>query len=227
MVEGVEAPFILANTIHKITSTNYLGERMTIGEIAVVRTGLVTVREKKKISYSQTCEYQVLNLKCIADEGYINKAYIETEEYPSGLKSDYLTQMGDILVRLSAPYTAVLVDQPDLCGIVVPSHFAIIRVNKRYATPEYIFWSLRRDKNRITMMQNSSGSTAFGTISSGLIASLPITLLPLHEQRIIGNLLRLSEREQELLNKLAEEKKTYNTLLLNQIYDNMKRGNIK
>ena len=200
---------------------------MTIGEIAVVRTGLVTVREKKKISYSQTCEYQVLNLKCIAGEGYINKAYIETEEYPSGLKSDYLTQMGDILVRLSAPYTAVLVDRPDLCGIVVPSHFAIIRVNKRYATPEYIFWSLRRDKNRITMMQNSSGSTAFGTISSGLIASLPITLLPLHEQRIIGNLLRLSEREQELLNKLAEEKKTYNTLLLNQIYDNMKRGNIK
>lgn len=217
----------MANTIHKITSTNYLGERMTIGEIAVVRTGLVTVREKKKISYSQTCEYRVLNLKCIADEGYINKAYIETEEYPSGLKSDYLTQMGDILVRLSAPYTAVLVDRPDLCGIVVPSHFAIIRVNKRYTTPEYIFWSLRRDKNRITMMQNSSGSTAFGTISSGLIASLPITLLPLHEQQIIGDLLRLSEREQELLNILAEEKKTYNTLLLNQIYDNMKRGNIK
>ena len=200
---------------------------MTIGEIAVVRTGLVTVREKKKISYSQTCEYRVLNLKCIANEGYINRAYIETEEYPSGLKSDYSTQMGDILVRLSAPYTAVLVDQPDLCGIVVPSHFAIIRVNKRYATPEYIFWSLRRDKNRITMMQNSSGSTAFGTISSGLIASLPITLLPLHEQQIIGDLLRLSEREQELLNILAEEKKTYNTLLLNQIYDNMKRGNIK
>lgn len=200
---------------------------MTIGEIAVVRTGLVTVREKKKISYSQTCEYRVLNLKCIADEGYINKVYIETEEYPSGLKSDYLTQMGDILVRLSAPYTAVLVDRPDLCGIVVPSHFAIIRVNKRYTTPEYIFWSLRRDKNRITMMQNSSGSTAFGTISSGLIASLPITLLPLHEQQIIGDLLRLSEREQELLNILAEEKKTYNTLLLNQIYDNMKRGNIK
>lgn len=200
---------------------------MTISEIAVVRTGLVTVREKKKISSSQTCEYRVLNLKCIADEGYINKKHIEIDEYPVGLKDDYLTGMGDILVRLSAPYTAVLIDQQDLCGIVVPSHFAILRVNKRYATPEYIFWSLRRDKNRITMMQNSSGSTAFGTISSGLIASLPITLLSLHEQQIIGNLLRLSEQEQELLNKLSEEKKTYHTLLLNQIYDNMKRGNMK
>ena len=200
---------------------------MTISEIAVIRTGLVTVREKKKISSSRVCEYRVLNLKCIADEGYINPKYIETDEFPVGLKDDYITRMGDILVRLSAPYTAVLIDQPDLCGIVVPSHFAIIRVDKRYAIPEYIFWSLRRDKNRITMMQNSSGSTAFGTISSGLIASLPITLLPLHKQKIIGDLLRLSEREQELLTALAEGKKTYNTLLLNQIYDNMKRGNIK
>lgn len=198
---------------------------MTIGEIAVIRTGLVTVREKKKISSSQVCEYRVVNLKCIADEGYINKKHIEIDKYSVGLKDDYLTHMGDILVRLSAPYTAVLIDQQDLCGIVVPSHFAIIRVDSRYAVPEYIFWSLRRDKNKITMMQNSSGSTAFGTISSGLIASLPITLLPLHEQQIIGDLLRLSEREQELLDKLAEEKKVYSTLLLNQIYDNMKRGN--
>jgi len=107
----------------------------------------------------------------------------------------------------------------------VPSHFAIIRVDERYALPGYVFWVLRREKNKITMMQNSSGSTAFGTISSGLISSLPITLLPLHEQQIIGELLCLSEREQELLQKLSEEKKTYNTLLLNQIYDNMKRGN--
>ena len=200
---------------------------MTIGEIAVVRTGLVTARKKKTATSLRTYEYRLLNLKCIEEEGRIDRSNIELYELSEELKDDYLTRMGDILVRLSAPYTAVLIDQLDLCGIVVPSHFAIIRADKRYAAPEYIFWSLRRDKNRITMMQNSSGSTAFGTISSGLIASLTITLLPLHEQQIIGDLLRLSEREQELLNKLAEEKKIYNTLLLNQTYDNMKRGNIK
>jgi len=217
---------ILESDTHKITRTNYLGECMTIAEIAVVRTGLVTARKKKNVTSLRTYEYRLLNLKCITEEGRIDRSNIELYELSEELKDDYLTRMGDILVRLSAPYTAVLIDQPDLCGIVVPSHFAIIRADKRYAAPEYIFWSLRRDKNRITMMQNSSGSTAFGTISSGLIASLPITLLPLHEQQIIGDLLRLSEREQELLNKLAEEKKVYSTLLLNQIYDNMKRGNI-
>ena len=198
---------------------------MTINDIAVVRTGLVTARKKKDAASLGTYKYQLLNLRCIANEGYIDKDYIEPYELSEELKDDYLTRMGDILIRLSAPYTAVLINKPELCGIVVPSHFAIIRVDERYALPGYVFWVLRREKNKITMMQNSSGSTAFGTISSGLISSLPITLLPLHEQQIIGELLCLSEREQELLQKLSEEKKTYNTLLLNKIYDNMKRGN--
>lgn len=200
---------------------------MTIGEIAAVRTGLVTARKKRDDSSSRVYEYKLLNLKCIANEGYIDTSYVEPYELSEKLKDEYLTHMGDILVRLSAPYTAVIIDRQELCGIVVPSHFAIIRVDKHLALPEYVFWSLRRDKNKITMMQNSSGSTAFGTISSGLISSLSITLLPLKKQRIIGELLTLTTREQELLNKLAEEKKTYNTLLLNQIYDNMKRGNTK
>lgn len=198
---------------------------MTINDIAVARTGLVTARKKKDAASLGTYKYQLLNLRCIANEGYIDKNYIEPYELSEELKDDYLTRMGDILIRLSAPYTAVLINKPELCGIVVPSHFAIIRVDERYALPGYVFWVLRREKNKITMMQNSSGSTAFGTISSGLISSLPITLLPLHEQQIIGELLCLSEREQELLQKLSKEKKTYNTLLLNQIYDNMKRGN--
>ena len=200
---------------------------MTINDISVVRTGLVTARKKKNDSSLKTYEYRLLNLKCIANEGYIEKTYIEPYELSEELKEDYLTRMGDILVRLSAPYTVVMINQSDLCGIVVPSHFAIIRVDKRYAVPEYVFWSLRRDKNKIIMMQNSSGSTAFGTISSGLISSLPITLLPLQEQKMVGNLMILSEREQELMQKLAIEKKKYNALLLNRIYDNMKRGNIK
>jgi len=198
---------------------------MTINDIAVVRTGLVTARKKKDAASLGTYKYQLLNLRCIANEGYIDKNYIEPYELSEELKDDYLTRIGDILIRLSAPYTAVMINKPELCGIVVPSHFAIIRVDERYALPGYVFWVLRREKNKITMMQNSSGSTAFGTISSGLISSLPITLLPLHEQQIIGELFCLSEREQELLQKLSDEKKTYNTLLLNQIYDNMKRGN--
>ena len=200
---------------------------MIVNDIAVVRTGLVTTRKKKTSAVSKSISYRLLNLKCISPEGYIETAYLESYESPDELKEDYLTQPDDILIRLSAPYTAVIINRPELLGLLVPSHFAIIRTDRQYVAPEYLFWTLRREKKRIELMQNSSGSTAFGTISSGLIGSLNITPLPLEKQKIIGNLMLLSEQEQELLDKLSAEKKKYNTLLLNQIYDNMKRSKIE
>lgn len=199
---------------------------MNISDIATVRTGLVKARKEKNNSSDQVYNYSLLNLKCISNDGDILIDYLEPYTVSDELKEDYLTHLGDVLVRLSTPYTVAMIDSQDLCGLVIPSHFAVIRVNREMATPEYVFWSLRRDKNRITLMQNSSGSTAFGTISSGLIASLSITLLPIQEQKIVGDLMILSGREQELMQMLATEKKKYNTLLLNQIYDNMKRGTI-
>ena len=205
--------------------TNYFGEAMIIGNIASVRTGLVTARKKKNALSNRRYNYRLLNLKCISSDGYIITDYLEPYEVSDELKDDYLTKRGDILIRLSVPYTAVIINRTDLCGLVIPSHFAVIRANKAMVTPEYIFWFLRRDKNRIALMQNSSGSSAFGTISSGLIANLNITLLPMEKQHIIGELMLLSEREQELLAYLTAEKKKYNALILNKIYENMKRGN--
>ena len=157
---------------------------MTINDISTIRTGLVVARKKKNAESFQTNKYKLLNLKCISQEGNVDLELLDDYEVSEQLKEDYLTKMGDILVRLSAPYTSVIINKVNLCGIVVPSHFAIIRVNRKIAVPEYVFWSIRRNKSKMTLMQNSSGSTAFGTISSGLIGSLSITNLPISKQKI-------------------------------------------
>ena len=194
------------------------------GDVATIRTGVVTARKKRNESSISSYQYQMLNLKCITTEGYINKEYVENYESALPLKLEYLTQMGDILVRLSAPYTAVLIQDQSVCGLVIPSHFAIIRANSRIVLPEYVYWTLGREKINTQIRQNSSGSTAFGTISSGLIANLPIRLLPIEKQRVLGELLKLSEREQELLYRLAEQKEKYNKELINRIYNMIKEG---
>ena len=196
----------------------------TIGEVATIRTGLVTARKKVEQNAIIRYQYKMLNLKCVASDGYINKEYVEDYESALPLKLEYLTQMGDILVRLSAPYTAVLIQDQSVCGLVIPSHFAIIRANPRIVLPEYVYWTLGREKINTQIRQNSSGSTAFGTISSGLIANLPIRLLPIEKQRVLGELLKLSEREQELLHRLAEQKEKYNKELIYKIYNTIKEG---
>ena len=205
------------------TKTKKAGDDMRLDEVATVRTGAVTGRKKAEEGMRSSFRYKMLNLKCIAAEGYIDLAF---EEYQAKekLKPELFAQEGDVLIRLSFPYTSVLIDD-NSCGLVVPSHFAIIRANRKEVLPEYILWFLRRESTYQQILQNSSGSTAFGTISSGFIGSLNIRIFSKEKQKALGQLLLLSNKEQELLYRLAKEKAVFNKETLNIIYDKFKGEN--
>ena len=198
---------------------------MLLENIATIRTGIVATRKKADENATKIHEYKLLNLKCAASAGYLDLQYAETFKTTDLLKQEYFTQMDDILVRLSAPYTAIMITRKEWCHYLVPSHFAIIRVDKTVASPEYILWILKRESTRQKILQNISGSGAFGTISSKFFSALPIRDLPLNEQQLIGKIQLLSEKELELLHKLTAQKEIYNKLLVNKIYDSVKRGN--
>lgn len=198
---------------------------MLLSEVAEVRTGLVLSRKKWSENGNEQFKYNALNLKCIMNDGYLNLAYIDEYIAKERLKKEYLTNMNDILVRLSVPYTVVYITDASKCGLVIPSHFAIVRANREKSVPEYLNWFLKRDIIRQKIIQNVSGSTAFGTISSGFIANLEIRDIPAAEQKLIGNISLLAETEQELLHKLADTKAEYSKAMINKIYDKVKRGN--
>lgn len=200
---------------------------MLLENIATIRTGVVATRKKADENTPKIHEYKLLNLKCAASAGYLDLQYAETFMTVDLLKQEYFTQMNDILVRLSAPYTAIMITREDWCHYLVPSHFAIIRVDKAVASPEYILWILKRESTRQKILQNISGSGAFGTISSKFFSALPIRDLPLGKQQLIGEMQLLSEKELDLLHKLTAQKEIYNKLLVNKIYDSVKRSNQK
>lgn len=198
---------------------------MLLEDIATIRTGVVTTRKKASEKEPVMCEYSLINLKCASPSGYLDLQYAETLPVSEPLKKEYFTQMDDILVRLSAPYTAIMITKQEWCGFLVPSHFAIIRVDKTVASPEYILWLLKRESTRQKILQNISGNGAFGTISSKFFNTLSVRDLPLEKQYIIGQMQMLSEKEQELLHKLTIQKEIYNKMLVDKIYDSVKRGN--
>lgn len=200
---------------------------MILENVATIRTGVVTTRKKTEKKTAIEHKYKLLNLKCASPTGYLDLQHIEEFSAMEQLKSEYFTQMDDIIVRLSTPYTAIIITREEWCGYLVPSHFAIIRVDKDMAYPEYILWLLKRESTRQKILQNISGSGAFGTINSKFFNSLPVRNLPLSKQKIIGQMQILSEKEQELLRKLAYQKEIYNKLLVDEIYDSVKRGNLK
>lgn len=198
---------------------------MFLEDVAVIRTGVVTTRKIVGENEPMIYKYKLLNLKCASATGYLDLQYIEELPTMEPLKPEYFTQMGDIIVRLSTPYTTIMITKEDWCGYLIPSHFAIIRVNKDKASPEYILWLLKRESTLRKILQNISGSGVYGTINSKFFSSLPIQDLPMHKQQIIGQMQILSEKEQELLYKLASQKEVYNRLLVEKIYDSIRKGN--
>lgn len=82
---------------------------MKLQDLASVRSGLVLSRKQAK--EASEYRYPLINLRCIQQEGTIQLKEADIYEAKEPLKEEYLSQSGDIIVRLTAPYTAVLIDE--------------------------------------------------------------------------------------------------------------------
>ena len=175
--------------------------------MATISTGLVTARKQDRMPGKDSLKYKMLNLKAVNDEGYIEDTLLEDFWAKERLKSGYLTQAGDIVVRLTTPFTAVLIDK-EHTGFIIPSHFVVIRTDSRQILPEYLNWFLNEDRVRQELHQNLS-STMIGTVKPKVYACLEIDLIPLEEQKKIAELYRLSKKELRLLKQMRVQKELY------------------
>lgn len=194
---------------------------MRLGDVAYVRSGLVLARKQAKgITPHQ---YKLLNLRAIDNTGDIEMNELETFHASEVLNPEYLTHSGDVIVRLSIPYTAVIVDE-SMQNIVIPSSFAIIRADKRKVLPEYLHWLLNTPKVRQQIYENTTGNM-LGSIKPSYFNDFRIELLPLAEQKKVSDLNALARREVKLLTELAKEKNKYYSQMIDRIQSEMRKGN--
>ena len=194
---------------------------MKLGSIATVRSGLVLSRKQAKGISSE--RYPLLNLRAINPAGYIDLSETDVFDSAGPLSSEYLTQCGDIVVRLTAPYTAVLIDE-STTGLVVSSNFLIIRVDHHYLLSEYLFWLLNTPDIRREIYENT-GSNMLGAVKAKFFSDYELTPLPLAEQTRIADMHALAIKETRLLQQLADAKSKYYSMLIDHIHNEMKRGN--
>ena len=77
---------------------------MKLRDLAIVRSGLVLSRKQSKEQTNY--QYPLLNLRCIQPEGTVNLNEADIYMATEPLKEEYLSQKNDIIIRLTAPYTA-------------------------------------------------------------------------------------------------------------------------
>ena len=196
------------------------GGRMKLQDLASVRSGLVLSRKQAK--EPSEYRYPLINLRCIQQEGTIQLKEADIYEAKEPLKEEYLSQSGDIIVRLTAPYTAVLIDETT-SGMVVSSNFVVIRVEDKGLLPEYLFWLLNTEKIKRKIYENAT-SNMLGAVNARFLADFELVLLSEEDQCKISQFNLLAKRERQLLRMLAEEKEKYYAGVLNQAYKRAKKG---
>ena len=178
---------------------------MKLGTVATIRSGLVLSRKlSRELS---PFRYPLLNLRAIHPDGYILSDSLEVFYATEPLRQEYLTQQSDIIIRLSIPYTAILIDS-GMVGMVVSSNFAIIRLNQDYILPEYLLWLLNTADTKKKIYESSS-SNMLSAVRPTFFAELEILPLTLADQGKVAKLNLLAKREIRLLKKLADEKERY------------------
>ena len=194
---------------------------MKLGEIASVRSGLVLSRKLARENPVQ--RYRLLNLRSITPEGYIDMNETDVFDAKETLPGEYLSQVGDIVIRLSAPYTAVLIDE-ETEGMVVSSNFVIVRTDPQVLLPDYLYWLLNTSEVKHRMFENSS-SNMLGAVKPKFFADYEITPLPIPEQQKIAAINALAKAESKLLRQLANAKEQYYESILHNTYNEIKRSN--
>ena len=193
---------------------------MKLGEMANVRSGLVLSR--KQARGSTGIRYPLLNLRSICSDGSIDRRQLDVFDAVEHLAPEYVSRVDDVVVRMSSPYTAVLIDETS-ANIVISSNFIIIRCNKRIILPEYLFWLLNRPETKRAIYENTS-SNMLGAVKAKFFTDFDVLPQSMVDQRKIAAMNALAIKETQLLHRLACEKERYYNQLIDKIYKETKRG---
>ena len=126
------------------------------------------------------------------------------------------------MIRLSAPYTAVLIDAESE-GMVISSNFAIVKTDSKTLLPEYLYWLLNTSEVKHRMFENSS-SNMLGAVKPKFFADYEITPLPISEQQRIAAIYSLAKKESRLIQQLVKAKEKYYEIILRNTYNEFKRS---
>ena len=196
---------------------------MRIQDIATLKTGAVLSRLHKAETGGNL--YRVLSLRNIDDDvGAIEARSCTPLRFTEKITDEFLTQKGDILLRLSAPYTVVFIEDDSDIGLLIPSHFAIIHAVGVDA--KYLYAMLDSDEIRKQLFIEGSASTTLATISVKSISECKIPRISIQKQELIGQYHMEAKKELRLLHRLWAEKRKLNRIQYTKLIRKIDEGEL-
>ena len=194
-----------------------------LGDISSITTGQVIKRKEARPGDMDAIQYRILTLKSFDEDGFLVKEELDTFKAFEEIESKYITSKGDIVVRLSMPFTTITIDKESE-GILIPSLFVAIRVNCNDILPSYLSLYLNSNKMKKQYIKEARGS-AIQILKTSAFKEFEIMIPDMSIQEQAVTLNELMMREKRLLQLLIKENNKRNQIILeNMITGGLNHG---
>lgn len=186
-----------------------------LGNVAEIMTGMTGFSDKGDY------RYKVVQPNSFTDTGMMGA--IETQRRSDELSEKQLLTSGDILVKRLNP-SFVHVVTLESVGMTASQNLLVVRPGTD-VDPFYLGYLLEQ-KEIMGQVEHVTGSAAaIKAISVKKLAGITIPLIPIAEQRKIGELWKLARRRKQLLNDYIAENDKLVSMLASKIISG--GGNVK
>lgn len=180
----------------KLENLAKISSGMALKRISGSKRNLTAITEDKNGKTDE--EYYQITIKSVEDNK-VDLNLFEIIKTTKKVDSKYLIRKGDVVMKLTAPYSAAVIDF-ELKNVVAASNLAIIRVNDRY-DPEYLSFILNNKNTRKQLYRFVEG-TITPIIKINNLKKIKIKYRDKTEQKIYAKLFRLLSNRLELENRI-------------------------
>ena len=159
---------------------------------------------------------RVIVPKAIHSDGTVDCSELPQETLRTEADKKRITQIGDIVIKLSTPYDAAIIDEYS-AGCIVPSFCAIIRHDATIDN-RYLLAFLNSDCCKDQLKQQVAGAV-MTVLSVGKVSSVLIPLATCEEQAVIGNRFIETQRKIRILKEIFELETKRNDIVFRDLVE--------
>ena len=159
-------------------------------------------------------EIKVVIPKSICADGTVNIDDLAEETLKVAPDEKRITKVDDIVLKLSTPYDAAIIDE-DSAGCIVPSFCAIIQYPDTI-DKYYLLAYLNSETCKEQLKQQVAGAT-ITVLSVGKVSNVQIPLIDIEEQKKIGRAYYETQQKLKLLNEIIKLESERNSIVFNNM----------
>ena len=195
-------------------------QMLTLAECGVELIGgqimtRISAKNQKETEIAET--RRVVIPKCIRPDGSIAYDDMAEEDLTVAADPRKLTVPGDIVMKLSSPYDAAVIDE-ESSDCIVPSFCAIIKASSEL-DPAYLLAFLNRNSCKEQLKQQVAGAV-MAMLSVGKIKSVRIPVPDMSVQREIGQHFLDAQRKLRIVEQIIKLEQKKNDIYFRDMVKN-------